>query len=197
MTPSVTSVESSEQFWRICEPWIQMTWQNVQAQSRIWQAYFWLDISWHLTNKQLCSMKDTPFNLISCCRLIFCALSTCTVEPPLLGHLSTTVTLFHSSKQIYSYLNLSPTATSLQGQRPLRHVHNGENNLSTTANFFQWLMKKSRMDIRTAHLWSIAAIAFWFCFIYAAVAVSINCLRYLQRKLRTLLLVTLTFWFKT
>lgn len=127
----------------------QFKWPDkMSSQSRIWQACFWLDISWHLTNKQLCSMKDTPFNLISCCWLIFFAPSTCTVEPPLLGHLSTRVTLFHSSRKIYAYLNLPPMATSLQRQQPLTHVCNSENNLSTTASFFQRLMNGHK-------IWSI------------------------------------------
>ena len=42
-----------------------------------------------------------------------------------------------------SFLNLSTTAPSLQRQRPLKHVPNCQNNLSTTASFFQGLMKKS------------------------------------------------------
>ena len=107
----------------------------MSSQSRIWQACFWLDISWHLTNKQLCCMKDTPFNLISCCWLIFFAPSTCTVKPLLMATSPQRSLLFHSSRKIYAYLNLPPMATSLQRQRPLTHVRNSENNLSTTASF--------------------------------------------------------------
>ena len=107
----------------------------MSSQSRIWQAYFWLDISWHLTNKQLCCMKDTPFNLISCCWLIFFCSFYLYSKISTNGHVSTTVTLFHSSRKIYPYLNLLPMATSLQRQQPLTHVRNSENNLSTTASF--------------------------------------------------------------
>ena len=54
-----------------------------------------------------------------------------TVEPPLKAT-STQRSLYFvpaDSPHIYSYLNLSTTATSLQQQRPLTHVPNCENNL--------------------------------------------------------------------
>ena len=88
---------------------------------------------------------------------------------------------------------------STRRQRPLTHVPNCQNNLSTTASFFQRLMKKSWM-VTNWHVYdqSIAVIVFWFCFIYTA-AVSKICLRYLKLMLR-ILLVFLRYkhlWFKT
>ena len=66
------------------------------------------------------------------------------------GHLSTTATFFvpADSPYIGSCLNLSTTATSLQQKRLLKRVPNCQNNLSTTASFFQRLMKKSRMVMK-------------------------------------------------
>ena len=60
------------------------------------------------------------------------------------GHLSTMSTSLQQplyfvpadSPHIYSYLNLSTTATSLQQQQLLEHVPNHQNNLPITASFF-------------------------------------------------------------
>jgi len=50
------------------------------------------------------------------------------------ANLSTRATFFRPGLYIHSSFNLSTTATSAQRQRPLKHIPNNQNNLSTTTN---------------------------------------------------------------
>lgn len=71
------------------------------------------------------------------------------------GHLSTMCTFFAlmDSPYIDCWINLTTTATSLQWQQPLQCIPNCQNNPSTTASFFQLLMKKWRMVLKL--FWSV------------------------------------------
>ena len=90
---------------------------------------------------------------------------------------------------IYSCLNLSTTATSLQRPRPLKRGPNCQNNTSTTASILSYCWKSQEWSwnlIRMTRWWLIVALVFSLWYIYTA-PVSINCLRYLSRMLWTLL----------
>ena len=90
---------------------------------------------------------------------------------------------------IYSCLNLSTTATSLQRPRPLKRGLNCQNNTSTTASILSYCWKSQEWSwnlIRMTRWWLIVALVFSLWYIYTA-PVSINCLRYLSRMLWTLL----------
>ena len=98
------------------------------------------------------------------------------------------------SPYINSYLNLSTTATSPHRQRPLKRVPNCQNNPSTNGQFFQRLTKKSRMVmILDPYGGLMINRDNRICFIYIpffTAAVSIICLRYLKRMLRTCLVLS-------
>ena len=98
------------------------------------------------------------------------------------------------SPYINSYLNLSTTATSPHRQRPLKRVPNCQNNPSTNRQFFQRLTKKSRMVmILDPYGGLMINRDNRICFIYIlffTAAVSIICLRYSKRMLRTCLVLS-------
>ena len=88
------------------------------------------------------------------------------------SHLCTMATLFFPGGTVHT---LTLIWTSLQRQRPLKRVPNCQP--LDNCQFFQWLMKKSRMvmkfDTYGTLLINRCNRTFWFCFIYT-VAVNIN-----------------------